>query len=313
QEALRLAASAETASEHPLGEAVVRHALDAGLELEEPSEFESVTGRGVDAMVGGLRVLVGSRDLMAERGVTPNGLGAAADRLETEAKTALWVARSGAAVGVIGVADTIKAGSQEAVADLRRMGLQVAMITGDNRHTAEAIARAVGIETVFAGVLPGDKAGHVKRLQAEGNSVAMVGDGINDAPALAQADVGVAIGTGTDVAIEASDVTLMRGDLRGLPEALRLGRATIKTIRENLVWAFGYNTVLIPVAAGILHPFQGVPGILRELHPIMAALAMAFSSVSVVTNSLRLRSARIDGGGRGEAKTAVSDLERRTQ
>jgi P-type Cu+ transporter len=238
-------------------------------------------------------VLVGSLKLMQEQGVGLNGLEAEAQRLQGEAKTAMWLAVDGQAAGVIAVADTVKEGSQEAIAALHRLGLHVAMITGDNAPTARAIAEQVGVDEVFAEVLPGEKAAYVRKLQEQGHAVGMVGDGINDAPALAQANVGIAIGTGTDVAMAAADVTLMRGDLRSVPQALRLSRATIRTIRENLFWAFGYNTLLIPVAAGVLYPFAWVPDILRQLHPILAALAMAFSSVSVVSNSLRLRRKRV--------------------
>jgi Cu+-exporting ATPase len=291
---LRLAASAERGSEHPLGAAIVRAAQAQGLALAEPQAFSAMAGRGIRAEVEGRQVLVGSLTMMREQGVALNGLAGDAERLQNEAKTAMWVAVDGEAAGVIAVADTIKEGSREAIATLKRMGLHVAMITGDNEATARAIAAEAGVDEVFAEVLPGEKAAYVRRLQEQRYVVAMIGDGINDAPALAQADVGVAIGTGTDVAMETADVTLMRGDLRSAPEALRLSRATINTIRENLFWAFGYNTILIPVAAGVLYPFAWAPDILRQLHPILAAFAMAFSSVSVVTNSLRLRRKRID-------------------
>jgi Cu+-exporting ATPase len=293
QAILHLAASAERGSEHPLGEAIVRAAQAQHIALAEPQNFAAIAGRGVQAEVEGQAVLLGSRRLMEERGVHLNGLQSEAERLQGEAKTAMWLAVGDRAVGLIAVADTIKEGSREAIEELHRLGLHVAMITGDNRATAETIARQAGVDAVFAEVLPADKAAYVQRLQAEGYVVGMVGDGINDAPALAQADVGIAIGTGTDVAMETADVTLMRGDLRSVPQALRLSRATIRTIKQNLFWAFGYNTVLIPVAAGALYPFAWAPDILRQLHPILAAFAMAFSSVSVVTNSLRLRRARI--------------------
>ena len=292
-EVLRLAASAERGSEHPLGEAIVRAAEERGIALAEPQGFSSLSGRGIQAEIEGHRVLIGNRRLMEEQSVHLNGLTAEAERLQNEAKTAMWLALDGQAVGVIAVADTIKEGSKEAIEEMHRLGLYVAMITGDNQATAEAIAREVGVDAVFAEVLPADKALHVQKLQEQGHIVGMVGDGINDAPALAQADVGIAIGTGTDVAMETADVTLMRGDLRAVPQALRLSRVTIRTIKENLFWAFGYNTILIPVAAGVLAPFEWAPPILRELHPILAAFAMAFSSVSVVTNSLRLRRKKI--------------------
>ncbi|HEX3051738.1 MAG TPA: HAD-IC family P-type ATPase, partial [Aggregatilineaceae bacterium] len=220
------------------------------------------------------------------------GLESEARQLQQEAKTAMWLAVDGQAAAVIAVADTIKDGSAEAVRRLHDLGLTVVMMTGDNRATAEAIAREVGIDRIFAEVKPGDKAAYVKQLQDEGFTVAMVGDGINDAPALAQADVGIAIGTGTDVAMEASDVTLISGDLRGVPRAIALSKQTLRIIKQNLFWAFGYNAVLIPVAAGILAPLNGTPDFLQELNPMLAAGAMAFSSVSVVTNSLRLRSFR---------------------
>ncbi len=292
-ELLALAASAERGSEHPLGEAIVRAARERGLTVSEPGRFEAVVGQGVTAEVGGRRVLVGNLALMRANQVGLNGLEAEADRLQAQARTAMWLAVDGQAAAVIAVADTLKEGSVEAVRRLHELGLTVVMMTGDNPATAGAIAREVGIDRVFAEIQPGDKASHVARLQAEGLTVGMVGDGINDAPALAQADVGIAIGTGTDVAMEAADVTLMSGDLRGVSRSIGLSKATMRTIKQNLFWAFGYNTVLIPIAAGILAPVAGAPPLLQQLHPILAAFAMAFSSVSVVSNSLRLRSRKV--------------------
>jgi Cu+-exporting ATPase len=216
-----------------------------------------------------------------------------AQRLQREAKTAMGLAVDGQAAGVIAVADTIKEGSKEAIEAMKNLGLTVVMMTGDNEATANAIAAEVGIDRVFAEVLPGDKSSHVNQLQDEGYTVAMVGDGINDAPALAQANVGMAIGTGTDVAMETADVTLMRGDLRSVPQAIALSKATMRNIKQNLGWAFGYNIALIPIAAGILAPFAWAPSFLRELHPILAAGAMAFSSISVVSNALRLRALKL--------------------
>lgn len=284
-EVLRLAASAERGSEHPLGEAIVRAARQRGLELTPPTQFEAIPGRGIVAVVEGHTVALGNPQLMHERQLHLNGLEGVAERLQNEARTVMWVAIDGQARGLITVADTIKPGSKEAVAQMHRLGLQVVMITGDNRATAEAIAREVGIDRVLADVLPGDKAAEVKRLQDEGiGLVAMVGDGINDAPALAQADVGIAIGTGTDIAMETADVTLMRGDLRAVPQAIALSKATMRIIKENLFWAFFYNVALIPLAAGVWYPFFGI-----LLNPIFAGVAMALSSVSVVSNSLRLR------------------------
>ena len=286
---LQLAASAERGSEHPLGEAIVRSAQEKGLTLATPAAFEAVAGHGIAAEVNGHAILLGNLRLMEQRQVALNGLAPKAEALQAEAKTAMWLAVDGQASAIIGVADTIKEGSREAVAALHKQGLTVVMMTGDNKATAEAIASEVGIDRVFAEVLPGDKANYVKQLQGEGFTVAMVGDGINDAPALAQANVGMAIGTGTDVAMETADITLMRGDLRSVPQAIRLSKATMRNIWQNLGWAFGYNTALIPIAAGILAPFAWAPEFLRQLHPILAAGAMAFSSISVVSNALRLR------------------------
>lgn len=292
-ELLRLAASAERGSEHPLGEAVVRQAYEAGLTLSEPARFEAIAGHGVAAEVEGRRVLLGNLRLMQREGIVLNGLGTEAQQLQNQAKTTMWVAIDGQAAGIIGIADTIKEGSREAVANLKQMGLVVVMLTGDNEATAQAIAAEVGIDRVLAEVLPGDKATNVAKLQEEGLVVGMIGDGINDAPALAQADVGIAIGTGADVAMETAGITLISGDLRGVTRAIRLSRATMRLIKENLFWAFAYNVVLIPVAAGALAFFPGLPAYLRELHPIAAAFAMALSSVTVVGNSLRLRRVKL--------------------
>ena len=299
-ELLRLVASAERGSEHPLGEALVEGARQRGLGLAEASTFESVAGRGIRARVEGREVLVGTRRFLSELGVSEDGLVPRGEQLAVAGKTPMFVAVEGRVAGLVAVADTIREDSKEAVELLRSLGLEVFMLTGDNSRTAGAIARQLGIERVLDEVLPSDKADEVRRLQEEeGKVVAMVGDGINDAPALAQADVGVAIGTGTDVAIEAADLTLISGDVRGVARAIKLSKATVRNIKENLFWAFAYNVALIPVAAGVLFPlFAGgaVPELLRPvfgehgfLNPVLAAAAMALSSVTVLSNALRLR------------------------
>ncbi|MEZ4518004.1 MAG: heavy metal translocating P-type ATPase [Chloroflexota bacterium] len=286
---LRLAASAEQGSEHPLGAAIVAEAGTRGLDLSIPASFEAVPGHGIIATVDDHLVLIGNRRLMEREEVVQAGLQDEAAAMEAQAQTTMWVAVDGTAVALIGVADTIKDGSREAIEQMHDLGLSVVMMTGDNEATAQAIAAEAGIDRVMANVLPADKAAYVKQLQDEGNLVGMVGDGINDAPALAQANVGLAIGTGTDIAMETADITLMRGDLRSVPQAIHLSQATMRNIKQNLFWAFGYNTVLIPIAAGILAPFSWAPSFLQQLSPVLAAAAMAFSSISVVSNSLRLR------------------------
>jgi Cu+-exporting ATPase len=304
EELLRLVASAERDSEHPLGEAIVKGARRRGLSLSEAEEFEAVTGGGVRARVEGREVLVGNRRFLTESGVSEDGLVPRSEELAAGGKTPMFVAVDGQPAGLVAVADVVREESREAVERLHSLGLEVAMLTGDNSRTAEAIARELGIDCVLAEVRPEDKANEVKRLQAEGKRVGMVGDGINDAPALAQADIGVAIGTGTDVAMEAADLTLISGDVRGVSRAVALSKATVRNIRQNLFWAFAYNVALIPVAAGVLYPLFAVAGTVPEilrpflgeygfLNPILAAAAMALSSVTVLTNALRLRRVKI--------------------
>ena len=287
-EALRLAASLERHSEHPLGEAIVAAGAARGLVLTDPRQFESLTGRGVIGIVEGRRVAVGNAALLAGLGISPGRFAPQAESFAAEAHTTVFIAVDGDVVAVIALADAVRPAAREAVQALRRMGLESVMLTGDDARTAEVVARAVGIDRVAAGLLPEGKLEEVRRLQSEGRTVAMVGDGINDAPALAQADVGIAMGTGTDVAIEAGDITLMRGDPLGVPGAVALARRTMRVMRQNLFWAFVYNMVGIPIAAGALYPVFGL-----RLTPAFAAAAMAVSSVSVVMNSLRLRAAKV--------------------
>jgi Cu+-exporting ATPase len=283
-EVLALAAAVEQGSEHPLGEAIVSHAKARGLAMPVVSGFSAVPGHGVEARAPDGVIVVGSARLMAARGIDVSTLEKKARELASAGKSSVFVAFGGRAHGLVAVANTLKPEAPQAVAALRALGLEVIMLTGDGRLAAEAIAREAGIERVLAEVLPGRKSEEIKRLQSDGSVVAMVGDGINDAPALAQASVGIAMGSGTDVAIEAADVTLMRSDLNGVVTAVLLSRRTIQIIRENLAWAFGYNLLLVPVAAGVLYPLWGI-----TLSPILAGMAMALSSVSVVMNSLRLR------------------------
>ena len=289
QDALvRLVASVEGLSEHPLAGAVVAFAKSRGLAPARAEGFESLTGQGVRATAEGHLVHVGNARLLASRGVSTDAVAADVERLTRDARTVMFVAVDDRLAGIVAVADPVKAGAREAIAALSARGLEIVLLTGDQQATADAVARQVGIGQVVAGVTPEGKVAEVTRLQAEGRVVAMVGDGINDAPALARADVGIAVGTGTDIALEAADIALMRGDLDGVATAIALSQATMTTMRQNLFWAFAYNVVGIPVAAGVLYPALGI-----LLSPVLASAAMAFSSVSVVTNSLRLRTAKL--------------------
>ncbi|WP_346917603.1 heavy metal translocating P-type ATPase [Clostridium sp.] len=284
EEILVLAASAEKGSEHPLGEAIVRDAEEKGLSLKAIDKFNAIPGHGIEVEIDSKNILLGNKKLMEEKNINISSLDEISDRLASEGKTPMYIAIDGNLAGIIAVADTVKGSSKNAIESLHKMGIKVAMITGDNKRTADAIAKQVGIDIVLSEVLPEDKANEVKKLQAGGNRVGMVGDGINDAPALAQADIGIAIGSGTDVAIESADIVLMRSDLMDVISAIKLSKATIKNIKENLFWAFGYNVLGIPVAMGVLHIFGG-----PLLNPMIAAGAMSLSSVSVLLNALRLR------------------------
>ncbi|MDP4145007.1 MAG: heavy metal translocating P-type ATPase [Bacillota bacterium] len=283
-ELLQIAASAEKGSEHPLGEAIVKGAEDSNLEFIKLSSFKAIPGHGIEVSIYDKTIWLGNKKLMVENNVNIESFEEISNRLAVEGKTPMFIGIEGDLAGIIAVADTVKENSKKAVEKLHKMGIEVAMITGDNKGTAEAIAKQVGIDRVLAEVLPQDKANEVKKLQEEGKKVAMVGDGINDAPALAQADIGIAIGSGTDVAMESADIVLMKSDLMDVPTAIQLSKSTIRNIKQNLFWAFGYNTLGIPVAAGILYLFGG-----PLLNPMIAALAMSLSSVSVLSNALRLK------------------------
>ncbi len=281
EDLLQLAASAETASEHPLGEAIVAQARSEGLKLRDMEEFEAIPGHGIAGVLDGSAILIGNKKLLRDRGVDLEAAGEILAGLEEEAKTPMLVARDGQVVGIVAVADTLKEDSERAIAELKNMGLVPVMLTGDNERTARAIAQQVGIERVRAEVLPDEKTDEIRALQEDGEMVAMVGDGINDAPALKQAHVGIAIGTGTDIAIEAADITLVRGNLGAVVAGVRLSQSTFRIIRQNLFWAYVYNTVAIPIAA------------MGLLNPVIAMIAMTVSSISVVGNSTRLRRVRL--------------------
>ena len=284
EQLLQIAASAEKGSEHPLGEAIVKAAEENKVEFKTLDFFKAIPGHGIEVKIDGKNILLGNRKLMVESNISLENLEETSHNLAGEGKTPMYIAIDSKIAGIIAVADTVKESSKRAIEKLHEMGIEVAMITGDNKITAEAIARQVGIDRILAEVLPEDKANEVKKLQATGKKVAMVGDGINDAPALAQADIGIAIGSGTDVAIESADIVLMKSDLMDVATAIQLSKKTIRNIKENLFWAFGYNTLGIPVAMGVLYIFNG-----PLLSPIIAATAMSFSSVSVLLNALRLK------------------------
>jgi Cu+-exporting ATPase len=291
---LQLAASVERGSEHPVAAAIVAAANEAGVSLQFPDDFQATAGQGVAGTIAERTVMVGNQTWIQNNSTANQAkLNELAAAFARDAKSVMWVAVDGEAIGLIAVADSTKPSSLEAVKKLSSLGLQLAMITGDNTATAEAVAKQVGIQHVLAETLPGDKASRIAQLQRDGRVVAMVGDGINDAPALAGADVGIAIGTGTDVAIESADVTLLGGDLNLVARAVKLSKATMRNIRQNLFWAFAYNVLLIPIAAGVLAGFPSLPLMLRELHPMMAALAMVLSDLVIVANALRLRSVQI--------------------
>jgi Cu+-exporting ATPase len=290
---LKLGAAVEKGSEHPLGKAIVRHAESRALNLSTPQEFKATGGLGVQARIEGHTVTAGKPAWFEELQIPTESVSDHIRQLQSEGKTVIVVARDNQLCGLIALADALKFDSREAIQELQNQQLKVVMLTGDNREAARTIGAELHIADIIAEVKPDEKSSKVKQLQERGERVGMVGDGINDAPALAQADVGLAIGTGTDVAIETAEVILSSGSLHGVSRAISLSRATMRTIKQNLFWAFGYNIILIPVAAGVLYPFESLPDMLRQLHPILAALAMAFSSVSVVTNSLRLYKTKI--------------------
>lgn len=281
---MALAAGVESGSEHPLAEAIIEAAKAKNIEMKPVESFVALSGHGVRAVYGGNTVLLGNRKLMDDNGIDTGSINEAAERLSKKGQTVVFAALNGTAAGVLGISDPVKPDSREAVERLRKQGIRVIMLTGDNRVTAQSVAEQVGVDDFIAEVLPEDKAREITRLRERGEKVGMVGDGINDAPALAGADVGFAIGTGTDVAIESADITLMRGSLHGVADAVSISKATLKNIKENLLGAFAYNTLAIPVAAGILFPFTGL-----LLNPVIAGAAMALSSVTVVTNANRLR------------------------